>query len=62
MGCPWAGHNNSKLYLTGRMNQANLSSLENVGGLEPTGSGWYRFSLSRTRETDFLVVSDFKPG
>lgn len=39
MGCPWAGHNNSKLYLTGRMNQANLSSLENVGGLEPTGSG-----------------------
>lgn len=39
IGCAWARHSNAKLYPTGLINHANLSSVENVGGLEPTGSG-----------------------
>lgn len=39
IGCPWARHNNAKLCLIGLIiNQASLSSVENVGGFEPTGS------------------------
>lgn len=38
MGCPWARHSKAKLCPIGLMNHANLSSVENVGDLEPTGS------------------------
>lgn len=37
-GYPWARQSNAKLCSVGLTNHANLSSVENVGDLEPMGS------------------------